>query len=238
MNAAPINAIFFDLGDTLMVHNEPWGNVLTRASKKMELFGVEQGWINPDRRFGDEFLRLLKEYYLRRDRDLIESTTVKLLREILNNDQISDKHLKILLDVFYSETRENWSAHPHAIQVLSFLSNKGYSLGLISNAADRDDVDQLLDRFKFAQFFKLVLTSADVGYRKPHPFIFKRALREMKSNPENTLMIGDRLDADIIGALRLGLKAIWVDSLQIENSSFSNAEYKTITNLSELINLL
>ena len=238
MNAAPIKVIFFDLGDTLMVHKEPWGQVLARASQKMESFGVEKHWINPNRGFGDEFLGRLKEYYLRRDRDLIEGTTIKLLREIFNHDQVSDKHLKILLDVFYNETRDNWSAHPHATQILSYLSNKGYSLGLISNAADREDVDQILDRFNFAHFFKLVLTSADVGYRKPHPFIFKRALREMKSNPENTMMIGDRLDADIIGALRLGLKAIWVDTLQLENSFCSDAEYKTVNNLSELINLL
>jgi len=238
MNAAPINVIFFDLGDTLMVHNKPWGQVLASASQRMEADGVKNHWIDPESGLGDEFLRLLKEYYLRRDRDLIESTTFKLLREILSHDRVSDRHVKILLDKFYSETRDNWSAHPHAEEVLNFLFNKGYSLGLLSNAADREDVDQLLDRFKFSRFFKLVLTSADVGYRKPHPFIFKRALREMKSEPENTLMIGDRLDADIIGALRLGLRAIWVDTMQIGNSLFSDADYKVVNNLSELTQLL
>lgn len=238
MNAAPINVIFFDLGDTLMVHKEPWGQVLIRASMKMESFGVENHWIDPQRGFGLEFLSLLKEYYVRRDRDLIEGTTYKLLREILNHDHISNRHIKILLDVFYSETRENWSAHPQAYQVLSFLFNKGYSLGLLSNAADRDDVDQLLDRFKFSQFFNLILTSAEVGYRKPHPFIFKRALREMKSNPENTLMIGDRLDADVIGALRLGLKAIWIDTLQTGSSPLSDEDYIIVNHLSELTNHL
>lgn len=221
-----------------MVHNEAWGPVLSRASARMESFGINNRWIEPDMGFALKFLHSLKKYYIRRDRDLVEGTTFLLLREFFTSDQLSDTAVKRLLAEFYGETRRNWKVNPHAHHVLSYLVSNGYSLGLLSNAADREDVDQLLEQFDFKHFFRLVLTSADVGFRKPHPLIFNNALRELQIKPEHSLMIGDRLDADIIGALRLGMRAIWLDENNTSPTIEPNAPYQVVNKLTELTGIL
>ena len=51
-----------------------------------------------------------------------------------------------------------------------------------------------------ANYFKNIITAEKVGYKKPNPIIFEYALDQTKTTPENSLMIGDSLEADILGA--------------------------------------
>jgi putative hydrolase of the HAD superfamily len=82
-------------------------------------------------------------------------------------------------------------------------------LGLVSNAFDpgwllRRDLDQmgLTERLDVAVF------SSEVGKRKPHPEIFRRALAELGVEPEAVIFVGDRLYEDIRGARELGMKTV------------------------------
>ena len=63
-----------------------------------------------------------------------------------------------------------------------------------------------------AKYFKNIITAEKVGYKKPNPIIFEYALDQTKTTPENSLMIGDSLEADIMGALNIGMKAIHFNS--------------------------
>jgi HAD superfamily hydrolase (TIGR01509 family) len=72
------------------------------------------------------------------------------------------------------------------------------------------DVRALLEKRALAPYFQFVLTSAACGYRKPHPCLFKRALDAFRILPEEAAMIGDTLEADILGANRLGIFSIWI----------------------------
>lgn len=56
-----------------------------------------------------------------------------------------------------------------------------------------------------------VVTSARCGYRKPHPEIFRAALRLTSARPEETLMVGDSVSADVRGAESLGMHAVLID---------------------------
>lgn len=69
-----------------------------------------------------------------------------------------------------------------------------------------------------------------VGVKKPNPKIFKHALRAAKARQENSLMIGDNYEADILGALNIGLDAIYFNS----NDESANHEVKQINNLLQL----
>jgi putative hydrolase of the HAD superfamily len=83
-------------------------------------------------------------------------------------------------------------------------------MGLISNAGDDEDVQQLARRFEISQYFDFILTSAACSYRKPHPRIFEIALSNWYFLPSEAVMVGDNLDADIRGAKTAGLYAIWL----------------------------
>ncbi len=127
--------------------------------------------------------------------------------------------------------------------LLEQLKGEGYRIGLISNANDAQDVRTLIDKGNFASFFEITLISAEVGLRKPHPGIFKLALDFFNARPEETVMVGDTLGADILGANNLGISSVWIsrraearaDNLSHENTIQPRA---TISALSELPGLL
>jgi len=65
-----------------------------------------------------------------------------------------------------------------------------------------------LNNANINQYFKTVTNSEMVGVKKPNPKIFSHALTLAKANVENSIMIGDNLEADILGALDFGIDAI------------------------------
>lgn len=56
----------------------------------------------------------------------------------------------------------------------------------------------------------MVIASADEGVEKPNLEIFKIALERANCLPENAVMVGDRIDNDILPAKKLGIKTVWV----------------------------
>jgi putative hydrolase of the HAD superfamily len=73
--------------------------------------------------------------------------------------------------------------------------------------------------------FILSQTLIWLGLKKPNPIIFEYALDLAKANKENSIMIGDSLDADVQGALDMGLDAIFfnTDKVQVERNKTSQS---------------
>ena len=63
-----------------------------------------------------------------------------------------------------------------------------------------------------APYFEVVLTAEKAGVKKPHPDIFNQALALAETTAKNALMIGDSFEADIEGAIALGMQAIQFNS--------------------------
>ena len=80
-------------------------------------------------------------------------------------------------------------------------------------------------------YFEKVITSESVGVKKPNPKVFNYALQMVKANPNECMMIGDNLEADIQGAINCGIKAIHY------NSENSNSIPKNITSIYNLLDL-
>jgi putative hydrolase of the HAD superfamily len=59
--------------------------------------------------------------------------------------------------------------------------------------------------------FETVVVSDEVGWRKPRPVIFQRALAAMGLRPEECLFIGDRPEIDVAGAKAMGMGAAWLN---------------------------
>jgi putative hydrolase of the HAD superfamily len=94
--------------------------------------------------------------------------------------------------------------------MLEQLLFRNYRLGLISNASYSRDVSMQLKTHQLLPYFEQILISADVGYRKPHPLLFRKALNFFNVEPTEAVMIGDTLNADIIGSRHVGMKNIWI----------------------------
>lgn len=105
-----------------------------------------------------------------------------------------------------------WPVHleklyPDAKPVLTELK-KRYRLGIIAN--QNPGTIARLKRFGIDSLFDVVVSSGDCGKAKPDPEIFLQALKEACCKPEETFMIGDRLDNDIAPAQQLGMGTVWV----------------------------
>jgi len=100
---------------------------------------------------------------------------------------------------------------PKTIRTLIYLKNKGYKLGVISNGITIKQWEKLV-RLDIHDFFEEVITSEEVGFEKPQREIFKEALNRMGCKAKNSIMVGNRVEIDIIGAVYARMSAILISS--------------------------
>ena len=127
--------------------------------------------------------------------------------------------------------------YPQADYVLNYLSVK-YNLGIIAN--QNKDLSERLRQFGIYDYFNIVVSSSDIGFAKPDERIFKFALKQANCPAQNTYMIGDRLDNDIIPAQHIGMRTVWIKQgfggLGNPDKLSTFPDY-IVENLSELLNL-
>jgi len=119
-----------------------------------------------------------------------------------------------------------------AEDVLAYLKQK-YTLHIISNGFKETTLTKM-NLSNLNPYFENVIISEDVGVNKPNPIIFEYALDKAKASKEESIMIGDSLEADIYGALNFGMEAIFFNPLEKDKP----ADVKNqITHLKELLQL-
>ena len=92
---------------------------------------------------------------------------------------------------------------------LESLRERGYRLGVITNL--RADLEPLIRRAGLEGVLDFSVTSAQAGIEKPHPPIFREALRRAGAAPEEVLHIGDQVRSDVAGARDVGMQAALLD---------------------------
>ena len=94
-----------------------------------------------------------------------------------------------------------------AYSVITGLYGK-YKLGIIANQSL--GTQERIDKWGIGKYFDVVVASAEAGCAKPDLRIFQMALQKAKCEPNEAVMVGDRLDNDIVPAKELGMKTVWV----------------------------
>ena len=87
----------------------------------------------------------------------------------------------------------------------------GLRLAMISNATSHQVVVDIAQAHDIARYFDPLVSSAEFGRPKPHEGIFGRVLDAWAVPAGDTVMVGDTLGADILGAGRVGMRTILVD---------------------------
>ncbi len=119
-----------------------------------------------------------------------------------------------------------------AIEILEYLKPK-YRLHIITNGF-AEIQNNKLNNAKISHYFKTITNSEIAGVKKPNPNIFKYALNLANTQKENSIMIGDCIDADVYGAIHFGLDAILFN----EHQKIIPNNIKQIHHLLELKNHL
>lgn len=122
---------------------------------------------------------------------------------------ISDMSIETIEDAIWSAI-VTLVRRDNVEKALQRLHDDGVPIAAVSNAPFSGRVLRAeLDRHGLAKWFRFVLSSADVGCRKPAPAIFEAALARLGAVANRSWFVGDTMDEDITGALASGLQPIW-----------------------------
>lgn len=102
-----------------------------------------------------------------------------------------------------------WQCFADVVPALTTLLAQGWQHAILSNHVP--ELTQLVEAVGLNPYFAAVFTSAQMGYEKPHPEIFRSALAAL-GHPTQVWMIGDNYEADVVGAEAVGIPAILVRS--------------------------
>jgi HAD superfamily hydrolase (TIGR01662 family) len=148
------------------------------------------------------------------------------------------------LALIFESLIPRWELYPDTLETLAALRDSGYRLGCISNTNDGVHAWRIIERHSLRSWLSPIYMSEEIGLRKPHPRPFLMLLDEWALSPEQAVMVGDTLDADVLGAQRSGMRGIWIDR-GIVNPWSKNEESighivpdATILSLAELPGLL
>lgn len=112
-----------------------------------------------------------------------------------------------------------------AFEILENLRKMGYRLALIAND-DSIGARNIISANGLEDKFAAIIISEEIGIEKPDGRIFTTALDKLGVEPENAVMVGNRIDTDIVGANRLGMKSIQFKWNNRYNNSMDSEEEK------------
>ena len=211
-----LKAALFDVGDTLVEHWAPRErlNELAHAVLRRE-FG-DREWYGRflDAEFGPNARSLSGlAPHPAPSKDELRQETLRWYSEWFHNsaigiDDIDVDRLRsavvVPLDLVSTLVRG-------APEALRWCKAQGLRVVLVTNTLARGDAEVVEDwrRFGLSDAIDGVVSSHSIGWQKPHRAIYDRALETAGARPEEAFMVGDRLDADVLGAKRVGMRAIW-----------------------------
>lgn len=136
--------------------------------------------------------------------EYVYETALNFYKQNQKGDSATAKLLGVSLPVWKKEYE---TPYPEAAQCLEFLSGK-YKIGVIANQSL--GTEQRLEKYGLLQYIDLVVASAEEGVAKPDKRIFEIALNRSVCKACDSVMIGDRIDNDIVPANLLGMHTVWI----------------------------
>lgn len=229
MKLSNISDVFFDLDHTLWDFDKNSSLTFSKIFELNEINVHLEDFIQVYEPINLEYWRLYRNEQIDKSglrygrlNDAFTALEMKVERELINKlseDYIT--HLSTFNHLF-----------DNAISVLDYLNNN-YNLHIITNGF-KEVQHGKLQKSGIAKYFETVTNSEAVGVKKPNPKIFNHALGIANTDIEKSVMIGDNLEADVLGALNMGLDAIFFNF----RNEIANSSIKQIKNLAELKNYL
>ena len=207
--------LFFDLDHTIWDFETNAKEVLFEL---YELNGLAGRGISDFEYFFERYSHHNERLWARYTRGFIKQEELRWKRMwfTLLDFKIGDEMLSRLMAVQFLERLPfKKNLFPYAVEILQYLTNKGYQLHLITNGFDSIQQNKLRSS-NLQHFFVEVITSESSNSLKPHRDIFEYALNKTLAQKEESIMIGDNLDADIQGAMDAGLDTVFVNHVNAD----------------------
>ncbi len=224
--------LFFDLDDTLWDFKRNSTEALSHLFDKYELpkQGLNLAFFLSTFHAINE--RLWKQYsYGRIDKEFLRTKRFKMIFNELgyfDEERIIDFGHEYLKVCPY-----NTHLVDGTLEVLEYLFPK-YKLHVITNGFE-EIAHIKLTSSGLDKYFEKVITSEKIGVKKPNPIIFEFALTETDAAREASIMIGNDVEADIMGAANVNVDQVYCNFNQMKSTFFPTFE---ISHLTELMNIL
>jgi putative hydrolase of the HAD superfamily len=202
-----ITDVFFDLDHTLWDFDK---NSALTFDKIFKIYGIEISV--------DDFMLHYHEInlqYWKLYRD------AKIDKEVLRIGRLKDSFLACNLHVedeiirnlstdYITYLTDNNYLFDNTVEILEYLNLK-YNLHIISNGFEEVQ-NRKLTESNILHYFKTITNGEDIGVKKPHPQIFHYAFEKANTVANKSIMIGDGYEADILGAINVGMDVIYFDT--------------------------
>ena len=233
------DALLLDLDDTILDDSgsvtSAWWEVCAEAAGPLGLapdnlcqaiFRVRDWyWSDPERhRVGRQTLR---------------AASADIVNRALQSLGHDDPELGRAIAIAYRDRRDAAQCLlPGAREALATLGERGFPLALITNGAAPSQRAKI-ERFDLAKYFQYILIEGEFGAGKPDQRVYHHALEMLGSTADDTWMVGDNLEWEIVAPSRLGLGTVWVDrnGFGVPAGSLAQPDH-IVRSLSELPRLL
>lgn len=232
-----IKAVTFDLWNTLLENKDFTEPRINSLKRDLEV----EGLIFPD----SELLRAYEtasEYYRREwEQNHTHLSVERRVEHILKELRIpftADLKRSVIVSFMNAYVVDPPALKEGVEETLEALNGE-YRMGIISDTGVTPSsiIREHLEGHELLHYFTSTVFSDEVGYCKPDPKAFEKALNELKARPEEAVHVGDLLRTDVAGAKRIGMKAVWVS----DTGDYPRGEYSpdfVIKRLPELLDVI
>ncbi|UKM65150.1 YjjG family noncanonical pyrimidine nucleotidase [Flavobacteriaceae bacterium GSB9] len=226
MRTNAITDIFFDLDHTLWDFNK------NSALTFKKIFEINQVCLDVDA-FLSHYEPINLKYWKLYREEKIEKNDLRFARLSDTFQSLSFTIENRLVHKLANDYITHLTSFNHlfenTFEILDYLSLR-YKLHIITNGFNEVQ-NTKLTRSKINTYFKTVTNSENAGVKKPNPKIFNYALDQAKTSAQNSVMIGDNYEADILGAKHIGMDVVHFD---LSDTSIAEDGVKKINNLIQL----
>lgn len=227
--------LFIDFDDTLY---DTYGNAVIALRETFDAFHLER-WFPDPQVFYDAYWAANIDLWTRYSRGEItrDFLIVERFRRPLSTGDglaVTDDLCLEMSDVFLDYCSSKPGVVEDAHSLMDYLRQRGYRMHMTSNGFHEVQYKKLA-ACGLRDYFDTIILSEDAGVNKPSPQYFDYALKVSGASRETTLMIGDNLNTDIVGAHNAGLDTILFNRWGVEPTDVPT---HTVTRLLDIKDIL
>lgn len=230
-----IKAVIFDLDNTLCNTTDIIKDALRSTFVQHLIYFPDKNIDNLVSLNIKTFENLIADPYMP-----LSSATIRVWFEVFEQMQIkpSFKVILRLIEHIRAEVNKKVRLIDGALEVMNYLKSKNIKVGVLTNGIFIDQANKLI-KLKVDKFVDYLVTSDMCAADKPDPKIFQFLLNKMSVLPNQTLMIGDDIVADVKGAHDVGIKTLYLKNSRLRNINIKlvRSDY-TETNYEDILRLV
>lgn len=228
-----IKHLFFDLDHTLWDFDKNSSETLAYLFEKHRFEALHQMDL---RAFTDQYHRVNRELWELFNHNKIDKYELRSLRlaQTFSNLGIDVKHIPPTFnDEYIAICPQKGHLFPHTREVLAHFA-QSHTLHILSNGFAEIQAIKMASS-GIAPYFNTVFTADVIGAKKPTKAFYDHVLQHLQTIPAHCLMIGDTLDADILGAMNAGIQAVYFNPEKTAHQADIHFEIDSLLALKSLL---